>query len=87
MTDAVKSIGDSIGGALGVLSNGFQTIFGDGSGLTDAFISALSLVSSALSGIVGFMDKLASNETFKAIDRRRKKHDRQHLGRIHKPWK
>lgn len=67
VTDAVKSIGDSIGGALGVLSKGFQTIFGDGSGLTDAFVSALSLVGSALSGIVGFMDKLANNETFKAI--------------------
>lgn len=67
VTDAVKSIGDSIGGALGVLSKGFQTIFGDGSGLTDTFVSALSLVSSALSGIVGFLDKLAGNETFKAI--------------------
>lgn len=67
VTDAVKSIGDSIGSALGVLSKGFQTIFGDGSGLIDAFVSALSLVGSALSGIVGFMDKLANNETFKAI--------------------
>lgn len=67
VTDAVKSIGDSISSALGVLSKGFQTIFGDGSGLTDAFVSALSLVGSALSGIVWFMDKLANNETFKAI--------------------
>lgn len=62
-----RVIGDSIGGALGVLSKGFQTIFGDGSGLVDAFVSALSLVSGALSGIVGFMDKLANNETFKTI--------------------
>ena len=67
VTDAVKSIGDSIGGALGVLVKGFQTIFGNGSGLVDAFVSALSLVSGALSGIVWFVDKLASNETFKAI--------------------
>lgn len=67
VAESMEKIGKSLGDGLGTISDGIKSIFGDGDGLSQIFISVFTTVSQVVAGIVGFMEKLANNEAFRGI--------------------
>lgn len=67
VVESMQTIGKSLGDGLGIISDGIKSIFGNGDGLSQIFVSVFTTVSQIVAGIVGFMEKLANNEAFRGI--------------------